>query len=108
MKRLKRAGTPAERTKSGRLVDTSPANETVVDEEYWADRPSGFCGGQRLRSTLKEDIAVSSIGIQATLDMCKRMRCCASRCALECCLTCYCLSGLGASSYHMATSLPES
>ena len=47
-----------ERTKSGRLVDTGPQSEDVDDQEYWADKPSGFCGGQRLKQTLAEDLAV--------------------------------------------------
>ena len=46
------------RTVDGKLVDTSPQSEDVAHEEYWADRPSGFCGGKRLTSTLQEDVAV--------------------------------------------------
>ena len=45
-------------TDDGKLVDTSPHNDDVDDSEYWADRPSGFLGGKRLTSTLREDIAV--------------------------------------------------
>ena len=44
-------------TDDGKLVDTSPQDD-VDDSEYWADRPSGFLGGMRLTSTLREDVAV--------------------------------------------------
>lgn len=47
------------RTVDGKLADTGPQSENVEHEEYWADRPSGLCGGKRLTSTLKEDTAVS-------------------------------------------------
>lgn len=47
-----------ERTKSGKLVDTGPQSEDVGEQEYWADLPSGCCGGQRLQQTLAEDLAV--------------------------------------------------
>lgn len=45
-------------TDDGKLVDTSSHSDDVDDSEYWADRPSGFLGGKRLTSTLREDIAV--------------------------------------------------
>lgn len=47
-----------ERTTSGKLVDTGPQSEGAGEQEYWADLPSGCCGGQRLTQTLAEDLAV--------------------------------------------------
>lgn len=47
-----------ERTTSGKLVDTGPQSEDVGEQEYWADLPSGCCGGRRLTQTLAEDLAV--------------------------------------------------
>lgn len=50
----------AEVTRDGKLTDNDeglpPPDEYEEDREYWADRPSGCCGGARLRSTLREDI----------------------------------------------------
>ena len=46
------------RTADGKLGDTGPQSAEVENEQYWADRPSGICGGQRLTSTLREDTAV--------------------------------------------------
>ena len=52
----------AARTESGRLA--GPRSKDILDFEYWADRPSGLCGGQRARTSLKEDFAVSaSLGL---------------------------------------------
>ena len=48
----------SERTKIGRLVDTAPSSEDLGEQEYWADLPSGCCGGRRLKQTLAEDLAV--------------------------------------------------
>ena len=45
-----------QRTKSGRFVDTTHPEEKQT--EYWADIPSGFMGGQRFRTTTREDLAV--------------------------------------------------
>ena len=42
----------------GRQEGTSSQDDDVDDQEYWADRSGGAFGGQRLRSTLHEDIAV--------------------------------------------------
>ena len=47
-----------QRTKSGRFIDTFHPDETQT--EYWADRPhSGLFGGERFRTVLAEDLAVS-------------------------------------------------
>ena len=46
------------RTTSGKLVDTSYASGDLDEQEYWADRPSGICGGTRLTSTFREELAV--------------------------------------------------
>ena len=48
----------AARTESGRLA--GPRSKEEPDVQYWADRPSGLCGGQRARTTFKEDFAVSA------------------------------------------------
>ena len=49
----------AARVSSGQLAGPGPQSAHPVSSTYWADRPSGGCGGQRLRSTLAEDLAVS-------------------------------------------------
>ena len=49
------------RSASGKLADTGPQSEDIDHQEYWAERPSGLCGGQRLTSTLREDLAASSV-----------------------------------------------
>lgn len=55
----------AEVTRDGKLTDNDeglpPPDEYEEDREYWADRPSGCCGGARLRSTLREDILVNHL-----------------------------------------------
>ena len=55
----------AEVTRDGKLTDNDeglpPPDEYEEDREYWADRPSGCCGGARLRSTLREDILVKHL-----------------------------------------------
>ena len=54
-------------TRDGKLTDNDeglpPPDEYEQDREYWADRPSGCCGGARLRSTLREDILVNHLFI---------------------------------------------
>ena len=60
--RYKTAEAPApigvSRTASGKFVDSGPPSEDLDETEYWADRPSGICGGQRARTTFAEDLAV--------------------------------------------------
>ena len=55
----------AEVTRDGKLTGHDeglpPPDEYEEDREYWADRPSGCCGGARLRSTLREDILVNRL-----------------------------------------------
>ena len=51
----------AARVSSGKLAGTGPQSERPESSMYWADRPGGSCGGQRLRSTLAEDLAVSHL-----------------------------------------------
>ena len=41
-----------------RQETTSSHDDEPDDQVYWADRPGGFFGGQRLRSTLHEDLVV--------------------------------------------------
>ncbi len=47
------------RTASGKLADTGPVTDELEPQEYWADRPSGICGGTRLTSTFREELVVS-------------------------------------------------
>ena len=47
------------RTASGKLADTGPQIDELEQQEYWADRPSGICGGTRLTSTFREELVVS-------------------------------------------------
>ena len=69
--RYKVADAPApigvSRTASGKLADTGSQSEDVAEQEYWADRPSGFCGGQRAKTTFAEDLAVRLM-LQPNLD----------------------------------------
>lgn len=44
-------------TASGKLTDTGTVSD-VDDSQYWADRSSGPCGGERFTSTFREDLAV--------------------------------------------------
>ncbi len=46
------------RTASGKLADTGPQIDELEQQEYWADRPSGICGGTRLTSTFREELVV--------------------------------------------------
>lgn len=48
------------RTASGKLGDSGSGLEDLNEQQYWADKPSGFLGGRRLKETLAEDIAVRS------------------------------------------------
>ena len=45
-------------TTDDRQETTSSQDDELDDQVYWADRPGGFWGGQRLRSTLHEDLKV--------------------------------------------------
>ena len=45
-------------TADDRQGATSSQDDKLDDHLYWADRSGGFLGGQRLRSTLHEDVAV--------------------------------------------------
>ena len=47
------------RTASGKLADTGPQIDELEQQEYWADRPGGICGGTRLTSTFREELVVS-------------------------------------------------
>lgn len=47
------------RTASGKLADTGPQIDELEQQVYWADRPSGICGGTRLTSTFREELVVS-------------------------------------------------
>lgn len=49
----------AARVASGSQAGPGPESERSDKLTYWADRSGGCCGGQRLRSTLTEDLAVS-------------------------------------------------
>jgi len=46
------------RTASGKSADTGPQIDELEQQEYWADRPSGICGGTRLTSTFREELLV--------------------------------------------------
>ena len=47
------------RTASGKSADTGPQIDELEQQEYWADRPGGICGGTRLTSTFREELLVS-------------------------------------------------
>ena len=66
------------RTASGKFVDSGPPSQDVDDTQYWADRPSGVCGGQRARTTFAEDLAVSwtLFRLQSCACMSKRLHSC--------------------------------
>jgi hypothetical protein len=53
------------RTASGKLADTGPVTDELEPQEYWADRPSGICGGTRLTSTFREELVVSLERVQS-------------------------------------------
>lgn len=59
------------RTASGKLADTGPQTDELEQQEYWADRPSGICGGTRLTSTFREELVENKHEISSVWNMFK-------------------------------------